>query len=124
MTRPTSKTTVGKASDLGVDVGAKWATTCELHNTLVGSSSKRLAQASARNTAEWCDACRDEEETDRIVPKPDPSWKPDPSAMESQLAHYQSMIIDVEDGVREVTPAQKAELHRRLRIISAALGDH
>lgn len=121
MTRPTSRTTVGKASDLGVDVGEKWATTCELHNTLVGSRSKRLAQASARNTAEWCDSCRVEEETDRIVPNPDPSWKP--VADSNLAAHYQTMIIDIEDGEREVTPAQKAELYRRLKLINKAIGD-
>lgn len=53
------KTTVALADDLGIDVGAKWATVCEKHNTMVGSASKKLAQAAARSTYDWCDGCRD-----------------------------------------------------------------
>jgi hypothetical protein len=44
------------ASDEGVDVGAKWASICDEHGVLMGSSSRKLA---TMPTAEFCDECRD-----------------------------------------------------------------
>lgn len=52
------RTTVAKAADIGVDVGARWVTTCELHGTMVGSASKKLAQAAA-DYPDFCDQCQE-----------------------------------------------------------------
>lgn len=50
---------VEKASDAGVDVGGdKWVTTCDEHNTMVGSKTKKLAHAAHKDTASFCDDCR------------------------------------------------------------------
>jgi len=59
-------TSVGKAVDMGLDpTDGKWIASCERHGTFVTNGSKRLADAAARNPAEWCDDCREDEERGR-----------------------------------------------------------
>lgn len=55
------RTSVGKAVDMGLDpTDGKWVASCDLHSVFVINSSKRLADMSARNPAEWCDECRED----------------------------------------------------------------
>lgn len=57
---PDTKTiyTVQKASEMDMDVGDKWATTCEKHGTVLGSSTRKLA-IEAAEYPEWCGECQD-----------------------------------------------------------------
>jgi hypothetical protein len=51
---------------MGLDpTDGKWIASCERHGTFVTNGSKRLADAAARNPAEWCDDCREDEERGR-----------------------------------------------------------
>lgn len=50
----------GKATDLGFDpTGGPWVAVCRKHNTSVNVSNRDKARAAARNTAEFCEDCRD-----------------------------------------------------------------
>ena len=48
--------TVVRADEAGIDAGAKYATVCEQHGSILGSSSKRGA-ISAAAYPEWCPQC-------------------------------------------------------------------
>jgi hypothetical protein len=59
-------TSIGKAVDMGLDpTGGKWVASCDRHHALIANNSKRSAESAARNPAEWCDDCREEEERGR-----------------------------------------------------------
>lgn len=63
------KTKVYPAHAVGIDVGSnKWVTSCDEHNTMIGSRTKKLAEEAARYPAEFCEECRNEE--DRVEETP------------------------------------------------------
>ncbi len=52
---------VYRAVDQGIDVGGcPWATVCETHGEIVGTTSERLARDAMKTPAGWCSGCRGE----------------------------------------------------------------
>ncbi len=50
--------TVYNAKAAQIDAGAKWATVCEEHGTVMGSHTQALARAALDAPADWCEGCQ------------------------------------------------------------------